>query len=45
MAASVAHLTELVGIMAEDGNVDTAIDLTSEGTTRGLPPPGLLETL
>ena len=30
MVASVAHLTELVGKMIEDGTVDTAIDLTSE---------------
>ena len=31
VAASVAHLTELVGKMIDDGTVDTAIDLTSDG--------------
>jgi hypothetical protein len=31
VAASVAHLTELVGKMIDDGTVDTAAELTSDG--------------
>ena len=30
MVESVAHLTELIGKMIDDGTVDTAADLTSD---------------